>query len=175
MKIPFFLRYDFFHKAKWIRAGVCTTNFKNQLGLLHINKEQFIPIEADQIIPQLNSQDYLVTLNEKKGLYDKNGREILACQYENINTQVDIYLLKESGAYFLKLRHEKAIPIRADYAYLTKIKDQVYINAKRGGIFGLLNLKNEEVLSFDHQSISFDKKGYVFAQKNVEQDDQLQL
>ena len=90
------------------------------------------------------------------GLQDKDGKEILPCEYDKILDYDDdgyIRFIKDGVYGTIDLKGEIRIPLSAQLTHLGVFYEEI-ARAKRGDLWGLVDVDGEEVTGFDFKQIN---------------------
>lgn len=93
-------------------------------------------------------------LNNKFGLYDKyNKKEIIPVKYDELLYLNDdtIIARNEKGEGIININQKSIIPFK--YNFMQYINDSFIIALNSDGKYGVINIKNEEVLAFEYDEI----------------------
>ena len=115
---------------------------RNYLYAIHTQKiiskkkyDEFIPFSADKV---------LFRNQEKIGLMDENGFEILAGIYNEIQSYSDGFYRVKKGNYWGVIDDKSKIIIPFEYDYIAPLQTQVCV-VRKGNSYGIANFKGELV------------------------------
>ena len=138
--IIFPFKYD---DISWINDGLCIAELNKKFAILNLSSNKEITLfKYDNIIPNYFSKPWIVVINDKYGLINKNGEEITAFQYDFVE-QFD----GDSDK--------------------TKVNCGAHINERSiddmGGKWGLVDINGKEILSLKYDKINIWSDGSITA------------
>lgn len=127
-------------------------NTENKYGFYNINSKIILPFIYDEIVC-LNDHLFKVKYHKKYGVIDSNNNKVIELKFEDIDPQLvdGFFYVKESGKFgLLDLTGKEIIPILYDRIQFVCTN---WIIVTKNNISGILNYKNEIVLSLIYEQI----------------------
>ncbi len=116
--------------------GFCVVGNEGKLGLVNSRGREIVPCVANKYISVVDGFVKLL-IDDRYGLYDTSGHEILQCVYQQI--------------------------MCPDY-YLTS--GQALISVKKGGQWGMTDIMGKVIIPFEYSWLSLRDNGLVWAHKD---------
>ena len=140
---------------------------RNPLGMGLINRkgEIVVPIIYDGLEVGLEGGYCVVTRNNKLGMVNAEGKEIVTPQYEYLDAPVEgLFRVGKDEKYgIINIKGEIVIPVM--YAEVTPAKEGMVAFMREPQRWGYLNLKNEIVIQPEFTFSAAFENGKVILQK----------
>lgn len=158
--IPFlYSEYFNFQYSEPFHFEAKATFVKNKLGKYgFIDKKGIATTEFkyDSTI-RLSNGCFLVKIDNKSGLVDKNGKELIKPFYDFINTSSDDILIvgKDKKYYFLKLDNLSVDnKIGYDYidSFMSNDSDKEFILVRKDGLYGFIDINENIVIPIIYEN-----------------------
>lgn len=159
---------DFFEHSRKEHASVIKMDAdRNPLGMGLINRkgEIVVPVIYDGLEVGLEGGYCVVTKNNKRGMVNAEGKEIVTPQYEYIDAPVEgLFRVGKDEKYgIINIKGEIVIPVM--YAQVTPAKEGMVAFMFEPQRWGYLNLKNEVVIKPEFTFSAAFENGKVILQK----------
>lgn len=146
------------------KSGFIVKNENGKFGIVDYSNDIVLEAEYDSIKKVYGNDLYVVTLNGKDKLVNKEKEDVLTKDFDTIsqilNAQENGVVFKKSNKYgVVKISGE--IVINAEYDSLEEAKVGNFI-AKKGDKYGIIDIENNEKLSFNYTSIVYNEKADLY-------------
>ncbi len=138
------------------------TVYENKYSFINSKGEIKIKTNYDSI-QSFENGFAVFEINDKYGLIDKDGKEVLPAKYENITIEEDCFIVqKEDLSGVLDAKFKSIIDYKFDTiskietAFLVSLCDEDY-NTK----YGLFDIKGNEIVPVEYDCINFQKNYFI--------------
>lgn len=126
--------------------------------------------EFDSVQKFINGKA-IATINYRKGVIDKNGKELIPITYDYVNYAYNNFFVVSKGNKWGLLNSRNKIVIPIKYSYLEYLND-IYFSFSEDGLSGVIDINNNVIMPAvtDHVHGVYDDK-YIFATATTKDDD----
>lgn len=146
------------------KSGFIVKDETGKYGIRDYSNNQIIEIKYDSIEKVYGNNQYVVVLNGKQKIINKDNKDVLTDGFDSIK---QILSNQENSAIYVKnnkygiINLSGQITIEAQYDKLEETKLGTFI-AKKGEKYGIINISNEEKIPFEYNSIVYNEKADIY-------------
>lgn len=146
------------------KSGFIVKDENGKYGIIDYSDNQVLNIEYDAIEKVYGNDLYVVTVDGKQKLVNKENKDILTKGYDSIkqvlsNQENAVIIVKDNKYGVMNLLGEMLI--KPQYDDLKEVKTGYFI-AKKDNKYGIINLENQEKLGFEYNSIVYNEKADIY-------------
>ena len=145
------------------KSGFIVKDDTGKYGIIDYSNNQVLEIKYDAIEKVYGNDLYVVTVNGKQKLVNKENADVLTSGFDSIK---QILSSQENAVIFVKankygvMNLSGEVLIDAKYDELKETKLGIFI-AKKADKYGIINIENQEKLAFEYASIVYNEKADI--------------
>ncbi len=157
------------------KSGFIIKSDNQKYGILDFSGKQVLEAKYDEITNIYGNDLYVVKINEKQTVVNKDGVEMLNNGYDEIkaimkNSENGVIYKKANKYGVMKINGDDVTKstnptIEATYDELKEAKSGVLI-AKKDGKYGIIDLENKTKVEFQYSSITYNEKADIYITEN---------
>ena len=146
------------------KSGFIVKDDSGKYGIIDYSNNQILEIKYDGIEKVYGNDLYVVTVDGKQKLVNKENADVLTKGFDSIkqileNQENAVIFVKANKYGVMNLSGEGLID--AEYDDLKETKAGTFI-AKKGDKYGIIDIEKQEKLPFEYSSISYNKKADIY-------------
>lgn len=146
------------------KSGFIVKEDSGKYGIIDYSNNQVIETKYDGIEKVYGNDLYVVTVDGKQKLVNKENTDVLANGFDSIkqileNQENAVIYVKSNKYGVMKVSGE--VLIDAEYDDLKETRAGIFI-AKKGDKYGIIDINKQEKLPFEYSSISYNKKADIY-------------
>ena len=146
------------------KSGFIVKDDSGKYGIIDYSNNQVLEIKYDGIEKVYGNDLYVVTVDGKQKLVNKENADVLTKDFDSIkqileNQENAVIFVKSNKYGIMNLSGE--VLIDAEYDYLKETKIGTFI-AKKGDKYGIIGIDKQEKIPFEYTSISYNKKADIY-------------
>lgn len=146
------------------KSGFIVKDDSGKYGIIDYSNNQVIETKYDGIEKVYGNDLYVVTVDGKQKLVNKENTDVLTNGFDSIKQilekQENAVIYVKSNKYgIMKVSGE--VLIDAEYDDLKETRAGIFI-AKKGDKYGIIDINKQEKLPFEYSSISYNKKADIY-------------
>lgn len=146
------------------KSGFIVKDDSGKYGIIDYSNNQVLEMKYDGIEKVYGNDLYVVTVNGKQKLVNKENADVLTSGFDSIkqilsNQENAIIFVKSNKYGVMNLSGE--VLIDAQYDDLKETKLGTFI-AKKADKYGIISIENQEKLVFDYTSIVYNEKADIY-------------
>ena len=146
------------------KSGFIVKTDSGKYGIVDYSNTLILEAKYDSVEKVYGNDMYVVTVNGKQKLVNKEGNDVLTDGFDTISNilanQENAVIFTKSGKYGAKKTTGEII-INPEYDSLEETKVGTFI-ASKDGKYGIINIDKEEKLPFEYTSITFSEKADLY-------------
>ena len=146
------------------KAGFIVKDENSKYGLVDYLNNQVLEIKYDGIKKVYGNQLYVVTVNSKDKIVNRQGEDVLTEGFDSVKeilTSQDNSIIFEKNKKYGVMSIDGKTIIDAQYDELNKAKAGLFI-AKKKDKYGIIDNQNQEKLAFEYNSITYSSKADLY-------------
>ena len=146
------------------KSGFIVKDESEKYGIIDYSNNQILEIKYDNIEKVYGNNLYVVTVDGKQKIVNKENTDILTSGFDSIkqilSSQENAVIFVRSNKYgVMNLSGE--ILIEAQYDNLEEAKSGIFI-AKKEDKYGIIDIENQEKIAFEYTSIVYNEKADIY-------------
>lgn len=146
------------------KSGFIVKNDLGKYGIVDYSNNKIVEIKYDLVEKVYGNDLYLVVMDGKQKLVNKNDEDVLVSGFDSIK---QILTSQENAVIYVKnskygvINLSGEIIIDAQYDSLEETKIGMFI-AKKDNKYGMINISKEEKIPFEYNSITYNEKADIY-------------
>ncbi len=146
------------------KSGFIVKDELGKYGIKDYSNNQILEVKYDTVEKVYNNDLYVVTSGGKQKVVNKENTDVLTEGFDSIkqilaNQENAVVYVKDGKYGIMKLSGQ--VIINPEYDKLQEAKIGNFI-AKKGDKYGIINISNEQKVSFDYSSIVYNEKADIY-------------
>ena len=152
------------------KSGFIVKDNNEKYGIIDYSNDQVLEIKYDKIEKVYGNDLYVVTVNGKQKVVNKQNEDVLINGFDTIK---QILANQENAVIFTKadkygiMNLSGEVLVNAQYDELKEAKLGNFI-AKKGDKYGIIDIQNNEKIPFEYNSISYNEKADIYVLEDSE-------
>lgn len=146
------------------KSGFIVKDETEKYGIVNYSNEKIIDIKYDAIEKIYANDLYIVTMDGKQKVINKNNEDVLTAGFDTIkqilSTKENAVIYTSSNKYGI-MNLSGDVILKPEYDYLKEAKTGTFI-AQKNNKYGIIDIEGKEKVNFNYTSISYNDKADIY-------------
>lgn len=146
------------------KSGFIVKDETEKYGIVNYSNEKIIDIKYDAIEKIYANDLYIVTIDGKQKVINKNNEDVLTAGFDTIkqilSTKENAVIYTSSNKYGI-MNLSGDVILKPEYDYLKEAKTGIFI-AQKNNKYGIIDIEGKEKVNFNYTSISYNDKADIY-------------
>ncbi len=146
------------------KSGFIVKDETEKYGIVNYSNEKIIDIKYDAIEKIYANDLYIVTIDGKQKVINKNNEDVLTAGFDTIkqilSTKENAVIYTSSNKYGI-MNLSGDVILKPEYDYLKEAKTGTFI-AQKNNKYGIIDIEGKEKVNFNYTSISYNDKADIY-------------
>ena len=146
------------------KLGFIVKDETEKYGIVNYSNEKIIDIKYDAIEKIYANDLYIVTIDGKQKVINKNNEDVLTAGFDTIkqilSTKENAVIYTSSNKYGI-MNLSGDVILKPEYDYLKEAKTGTFI-AQKNNKYGIIDIEGKEKVNFNYTSISYNDKADIY-------------